>query len=161
MVPQPDGDDLSVGVILPGNVAYKDSNKWKRMLKPILASFMKPHARPSSFLVLLILLLTVAACSKTPDGTSEPQATTTTEPSAHQNNAETAQHYDGIGVVVSFMADKKFVNINHETIPDFMDAMTMPFEVKDPTLLEGIQEGDSIAFRFTAADGIKSIQKIE
>ncbi len=42
-----------------------------------------------------------------------------------------------------------------------MNAMTMPFEVKDMTLLHGIQEGDSVTFTFTVADGIQAIEKIE
>ena len=74
---------------------------------------------------------------------------------------KTAQRYEAVGVVVSFMAERKFVNIRHETIEGFMNAMTMPFEVKDTTLLHGIEEGDSITFRFTVADGIDALEKIE
>ena len=105
-----------------------------------------------SLLFTMVFALTMAACGPASEDAPAP---------AVEAEAEASQQYEAVGVVVGFMAQKKFVNIKHETIPGFMDAMTMPFEVKDSTLLRGIQEGDSIAFRFTVADGIQAIEKRE
>ncbi len=56
------------------------------------------------------------------------------------------------------------VRIRHEAIPGYMAAMTMPFTVKDPAELAGLQEGDTVAFRMTVTpdDGwIDQIQVLE
>ena len=76
-----------------------------------------------------------------------------------EEDTASSQQYEAVGVIVSFMAEKKFVNIAHKPIPGFMNAMTMPFDVKDTTLLRGFQEGDAITFHFTVADGIRAIEK--
>ena len=101
------------------------------------------------------LVLALAACGRASKPEAQMPAPTETP------QAESPRHYEAVGVVVSFMGVKKFVNVDHEAIPGFMNAMTMPFEVKDTTLLRGIQEGDSITFTFTVADGIQAIEKIE
>ncbi|HEX9614129.1 MAG TPA: SCO family protein [Bacteroidota bacterium] len=48
------------------------------------------------------------------------------------------------GVVVSISHEKKRIVIDHEEIPDYMKAMTMPFKVKDSTLLTKVRPGDSV-----------------
>ncbi len=48
------------------------------------------------------------------------------------------------GEVVRLDVSKKRVTIAHEEIPNYMDAMTMNFKVKDSTLLAGISVGDSV-----------------
>jgi protein SCO1/2 len=48
------------------------------------------------------------------------------------------------GVVVRLDRVKKRVMIAHHEIPNYMAAMTMPFRVKDSTLLDVAQPGDSI-----------------
>lgn len=48
------------------------------------------------------------------------------------------------GEVVRIDRMKKRVLIAHEEIPNYMAAMTMPFRVKDSTLLDVAQPGDSI-----------------
>ncbi len=104
------------------------------------------------------LVLALAACGRA----SEPEAPVAQTPAPTETpQAESPRHYEAVGVVVSFMGGKKFVNVDHEAIPGFMNAMTMPFEMKDMTLLHGIQEGDSVTFTFTVADGIQAIEKIE
>lgn len=49
------------------------------------------------------------------------------------------------GEVVEIDTAKNRVMIAHEEIPDYMMAMTMPFKVKNPALLKGLQVGDSIS----------------
>jgi protein SCO1/2 len=54
------------------------------------------------------------------------------------------QRYGLKGKVV--FVDKRggTVSISHEAIPGYMEAMTMPFTLKDPRLLSGLADGDSI-----------------
>jgi protein SCO1/2 len=51
------------------------------------------------------------------------------------------------GVVEQLKADSKTIVIRHEAISNYMDAMTMPFKVKEPKELVGLQTGDEISFR--------------
>ena len=51
------------------------------------------------------------------------------------------------GVVEELMPDGKTAVVKHEAIPNYMEAMTMPLEVKEPKELAGLQPGDVIFFR--------------
>ena len=48
------------------------------------------------------------------------------------------------GEVVAIDTAKRVVTIAHEAIPNYMNAMVMPFKVKDPALLKGFAIGDSV-----------------
>mgnify|MGYP000047137150 FL=1 len=48
------------------------------------------------------------------------------------------------GRVVAVAANRQSVTLAHEEIPGYMSAMTMPFPVKDPRVLEGIEPGDEV-----------------
>lgn len=58
------------------------------------------------------------------------------------------------GVVVSVNMEKMRVVMDHEEIPDYMKAMTMPFKVKDSTLLAKIQPGDTV-------EGVLAVSRTE
>jgi protein SCO1/2 len=67
------------------------------------------------------------------------------------------------GIVKEVQPDGKTVVIQHETISNYMQAMTMPFEVKDASDLAGISAGDQISFRLvvTPKEGwIEGISKL-
>ncbi len=51
------------------------------------------------------------------------------------------------GVIVEITPAEKTVTIKHEAIPGYMQAMTMPFEVKKTNDLIGFTLGDSVSFR--------------
>jgi protein SCO1 len=51
--------------------------------------------------------------------------------------------------------------IEHEAIPDFMPAMTMPFYVKEPGELSGFAPGNAIRFRFVVTEDDSWIERIE
>jgi len=53
------------------------------------------------------------------------------------------------GVVRKVEPENGRVIVAHDAIPDFMDAMTMPFRVKDPSDLTAIHAGDSVSFRLS------------
>src|SRR5665213_479611 len=62
-------------------------------------------------------------------------------------NAEfsaTGKSYPVRGVIVSTDADKGEVVLKHEAIPGFMEAMTMPYKLKDPTIISELHPGDVI-----------------
>src|SRR5512133_3923350 len=48
------------------------------------------------------------------------------------------------GEVVGIDTVRLVVTIAHEAIPNYMNAMVMPFKVKDPSLLRGVAIGDSV-----------------
>ena len=51
------------------------------------------------------------------------------------------------GLVRELEPDGKTVVIQHEAVSNYMAAMTMPFEVRDPKELRGLKPGDAISFR--------------
>ena len=42
--------------------------------------------------------------------------------------------------------------VKHQEIPGYMDAMTMPFKVRDPKILENVKAGDEITFQLHVTD---------
>src|SRR5207245_1911696 len=56
------------------------------------------------------------------------------------------------GVVKELKPGGRTVVIAHEAIPNYMPAMTMPFEVKNTNELAGLQPGDTVAFRMFVTD---------
>jgi protein SCO1 len=72
----------------------------------------------------LFILLLAAACQRT-----EPLGT-----------------FTGRGVIKDILPKERQVIIAHEDIPGFMEAMTMGFEVKEDSLLEGRARGEEVTF---------------
>jgi protein SCO1/2 len=67
------------------------------------------------------------------------------------------------GVVKELKGDGQTVVIAHEAIPDYMEAMTMPFKVKEARELAGLQPDDKILFRLRVTDTeswVEGISKI-
>ena len=65
------------------------------------------------------------------------------------------QRYELKGKVVLVDKQGSTVTIAHETIPDYMEAMTMPFKLKDERLLKDLAEGDSVQATLVVA-GLRS-----
>lgn len=84
----------------------------------------------------LILAGLLPACHTTPGGAFRPVAAATGE-----------RHFQVRGVVKQVNPEGKTVVITHETIPGYMPAMTMPFDVKDVQELSGVNPGDKVSFR--------------
>lgn len=57
--------------------------------------------------------------------------------------------YETRGTIKSFGPDRKYANIHHDTIPGYMEAMTMSFEAKEPGQLDPFKAGDRVAFSFS------------
>jgi protein SCO1/2 len=56
------------------------------------------------------------------------------------------------GVIKEIKPDGISAVIQHEAIPGYMDAMTMPFRVKQASDLSGVGAGDVVRFRFHVTD---------
>jgi protein SCO1/2 len=55
-----------------------------------------------------------------------------------------ARQYELTGQILAIETARNEVLIKHDTIKNFMPAMTMPFTVKDPALLSGREPGDLV-----------------
>jgi len=93
------------------------------------------------------LLLFVASCERRPAETTRPA---TNAPAAPADT--NAQLFQVKGVIVEVLPAEKSVRIRHEDIPNYMPAMTMPFDVKDTNELAGLQAGDAVTFHLTVTE---------
>jgi len=94
----------------------------------------------------LAALLNAAGCAK-----PEPP-----KPSA----AAAEKPYPLKGVVVSVDAAAKKVVVRHEEIPGYMDAMTMPFNVAEPKMLEELRPGDEIEAKLLVGEKASRLEGI-
>ena len=77
--------------------------------------------------------------------------------------SEEGTTYQVKGVIKEIAADRMQARIEHETIPGYMEAMTMMFDVKDSNELASLQANDQVSFRMivTEDDGwIDQVKKI-
>jgi protein SCO1/2 len=117
------------------------------------------RARPRHLRLFILGLLTalslpvVASACARHDGSPD-------EPSA----AADREGWETTGVVRRIEAEHHSITIQHEDVPGYMPAMTMPFEVEDPRLFEGLSVGDQVRFRFVRAEGgrhvLRAIQRM-
>ncbi len=56
------------------------------------------------------------------------------------------------GVVKQLRADDGTILLSHEAISNYMDAMTMPFKVKEPKELTDLRPGDQVSFRLAVSN---------
>jgi protein SCO1 len=61
-------------------------------------------------------------------------------------NKDPEKRYHGVGVVEEIHKDLARIQINHEDIKDLMPAMSMPYTVKDVSLLDSVAVGDYVEF---------------
>ena len=91
----------------------------------------------------LMSLAFVASCGKNSPAES---------PNAPISPQPTQQVFQVKGTITQLQPAEKSVRIRHETIPGYMDAMAMTFDVKDTNELAGLAAGDTVAFRLTVTD---------
>ncbi len=65
------------------------------------------------------------------------------------------------GVFRGFDAAMGTARIQHEEIPNYMPAMTMPFAVKNTNELAGLESGDSVVFRLNVTENDSWIDKLK
>lgn len=94
---------------------------------------------------------------------AENRGTTNEAVTAPEPDEPGRQVFQVRGVVKEVKPGESRVVINHEEIPDYMPAMTMPFDVRDTNELAGIAPGDQVKFSMivTEDDGwIENVEKI-
>ncbi|MGH7950974.1 MAG: SCO family protein [Limisphaerales bacterium] len=65
------------------------------------------------------------------------------------------------GIVEKIQPDDKIIVIQNEVISNYMDAMTMPFMVKNAADLAGLKIGDKISFQLHVTEADSWIDRIE
>src|SRR5215472_4865194 len=104
------------------------------------------------FLVVVVAIGLLTSCERSPS-----TAIQTVPPGTNQRSFQVK------GVVLAVKPLEKTIEIKHEAIPDYMPAMTMPFDVKDTNILAGIEAGETVSFRMVVTDTegwIDQIQKL-
>ncbi|MDB6055770.1 MAG: Redoxin domain protein [Verrucomicrobiales bacterium] len=108
------------------------------------------RSRKRSLPFILVLLLALAGCEKqNPTVAGNPPG------------AGSTTNYMVNGVIVGLTPGEKKVRIRHEAITNYMDAMTMPFQVKDASILADLQTNDPVRFQLTISETEGWISKIE
>ncbi len=74
---------------------------------------------------------------------------------------ENVTTYEARGVLQKIDAPRRKAVIAHETIPGFMEAMTMEFDVADGEALAVLQPGDTLTFRLTVNDSRSWIDQLK
>jgi protein SCO1/2 len=71
-----------------------------------------------------------------------------------------ARRYAGRGLVVDVDRSAGTVTVSHDAIRGFMDAMVMPFPVRDPRELDRVRRGDRVQFRLAVAHGQSQLDSL-
>ena len=80
---------------------------------------------------------------------------------AAHGDAVALQSYEAVGVVKTITPTKNYINIDHEAIPGFMDAMAMFFAVSDTSILRNVAVDDSIRFTVEVKNGNAEVSGVE
>jgi protein SCO1/2 len=75
--------------------------------------------------------------------------------------AACAAHHPVRGLVLAVDPTRSSVTVSHEQIPGYMDAMVMPFTVRDPKQIAAVRPGDRIAFRLNVRDERSWIDRLQ
>ena len=87
-------------------------------------------------------------------------ATARLEARAAETTSYASEIHTARGVVREIAPDGHKVVIRHETITNYMPAMTMEFIVRDTNELRGVTAGDTVTFRLTATEDTHWIDHI-
>ena len=72
-----------------------------------------------------------------------------------------AARHQARGLVLKVDRAASRVTVSHDAIAGYMDAMVMPFAVRDPKHLEDVRPGDRIAFRLNVRDERSWIDRLQ
>jgi protein SCO1 len=72
-----------------------------------------------------------------------------------------ARTFPARGVIRELKEDGRTLIVRHETITNYMDAMTMPFRVRDKRELVGLSAGDEITFRLRVTEDESWIESLQ
>jgi protein SCO1/2 len=71
-----------------------------------------------------------------------------------------AQRFPATGMTIAVDKAKQTVTISHQSIPGYMDAMVMPFHVKDAALLKGLVPGTKVEFILVVDGGSSWVEQL-
>jgi protein SCO1/2 len=112
----------------------------------------------SRFALLVCAFVLLTGCAKQGASNAPAAATTNVAPS---DASKGARRYPFRGIVRAVDAPKREVTVEHETIPDFMDAMTMSFPVRDdPQVFEILHPGDRVEAKLVVDGGNYWLEQI-
>jgi protein SCO1/2 len=100
-----------------------------------------------AFLSLAVLTAIAAVACRKPEATKV-------------QRAGVEKPYPFKGVVVSVDRAREKVTVKHEAVPGYMDAMTMPFAVAEPKILEDLKSGDVIEAKLLVGDRSSHLEGI-
>jgi protein SCO1 len=76
-------------------------------------------------------------------------------------SAASVQRFQVTGLVLTVDAPHGTVLVSHDAIAGYMDAMTMPFRVHNPRLLENLKPGDKIEFTLVVGKTSSYISNVQ
>jgi protein SCO1/2 len=103
---------------------------------------------------LRILIVVASGIGLLASSCGRPETPTTSGAAAQQAHSVT-------GVVLSLDPANYGVTVRHQTIPGYMQAMTMPFTVRDTNELAGLIPGEEITFTMIVTEEDAWIQHVE
>jgi protein SCO1/2 len=133
---------LLLALWLPGCATKPQPPTTKPVAKPTATPIVKPATKP----------------------TTKPVAKPAAKPVPKPITAPFLQAFQVRGSIRELKPDGITALIAHEEIPGYMDAMVMPFQVKDAKQLKGLAAGDTVSFQLivSADDGwIEQVVKLE
>jgi protein SCO1/2 len=114
-------------------------------------SYFQPRNGRAPFsIVFFAVLIPLAVVSAEPAGLS-----------LLNPNETNAQTFSAQGVVQEVESDGQILVIKHNAIPGYMDAMTMPFKVKDPAAGNALHRGDEISFQLHVTENESWVDHIQ
>jgi protein SCO1/2 len=84
----------------------------------------------------------------------------TTGDFSHRSTTATQQIYSVTGLVREIKMDRRTAVIQHEEVPGYMPAMTMPFKAKSTNEINTLQPGDQISFRLVVTQDEGWIEQV-
>jgi protein SCO1/2 len=110
----------------------------------------------ATWLFIFAAAMLIVGCGQAVDHAGSARVPTATA------TATNLQTFQVRGVVIEVLPREASIKIKHEEVPDYMPAMTMPFDVRDTNELAGLAAGDPVSFRLlvTTTEGwIDHLQK--
>ena len=94
-------------------------------------------------MLLLLAALSASACLSAESASGEVASA----------EAQQANRYTTNGVIVGIDRDRLSVTIRHEDVPGYMPAMTMPFDLRSASQVDGLDVNDAVRFTFQPESG--------